>query len=83
MGSNIYGQLGDGNAEDRDTPRPEPFTVLENIERVFAGNWHTIVLNRRGHLYGFGQTVHGQLGSDFPSFGGRPWEPTPVRIAIP
>ena len=59
-GHNVYGQLGDGTTEARNTPvQIEEGTFWEAIS---AGGWHTLALKEDGSLWAWGWNSYGQLG---------------------
>jgi alpha-tubulin suppressor-like RCC1 family protein len=62
FGFNNYGQLGVGDQENKLVP-----TLIENFEmgrvvNISAGYYHSLVLNDRGQVFGFGYNRYGQLG---------------------
>ncbi len=58
FGSNSYGQLGrTGN-----TYTPQEIPNLENIEKVSAGNYHSMAIDKEGNVYTWGYNQNGQLG---------------------
>ena len=71
MGSNDYGQLGDGTQEDKLVP----VQVLLDVETASAGNQFSHVVTEDGNLWAFGVNDYGQLGDGTSSN-----RPTLVRI---
>lgn len=64
FGNNTFGQLGNGDRTNKNTP-----TLIEipNEEQtVFtksvAGNYHSLAIDTSGNAWSFGQNDHGQLG---------------------
>nr|GMC91401.1 PH, RCC1 and FYVE domains-containing protein 1 isoform X1 [Ipomoea batatas]GMC96861.1 PH, RCC1 and FYVE domains-containing protein 1 isoform X1 [Ipomoea batatas]GME14392.1 PH, RCC1 and FYVE domains-containing protein 1 isoform X1 [Ipomoea batatas] len=62
MGSAVYGQLGNPQAEDK------PITVVQGklkdefAREICAGSYHVAVLTTNGNVYTWGRGVNGQLG---------------------
>ncbi|KAL0224623.1 hypothetical protein RCL1_002535 [Eukaryota sp. TZLM3-RCL] len=66
MGSNSYGQLGDGTTVDRDSP--VRVSGLSRVVFISSGSRHNLVVTQDGTLYGFGWNLRQQLfDSDFSS----------------
>ncbi|PRP78657.1 regulator of chromosome condensation [Planoprotostelium fungivorum] len=59
-GWNEQGQLGLGDTYDRTVPNH--VTSLKSVVDVDGGYKHTAVLNDRGEVFAFGDSVYGQLG---------------------
>ncbi len=57
-GYNYYGQLGNGT----NTSRSTPVKVMENVQSVSAGEYHTMILKNDGSLWATGGNWYGQLG---------------------
>jgi len=57
-GYNCYGQLGDGTYINRSTPAK----VMNNVQSVSAGEYHTMILKNDGSLWATGYNGSGQLG---------------------
>ena len=68
------GQCGHGNKKDVDNPKKLEFFTKKGIHilRVACGGYHTIVMDEKNDLYGFGKGIFGQCGygqpedADFP-----------------
>src|SRR5690625_7763372 len=58
MGANQYGQLGDGSTSDRNSP----VEVRSGVEKIAAGEWHSLFITTSGELWGMGNSDRGQLG---------------------
>ena len=58
-GSNSYGQLGLGNANNINT-----FTKvnIDNVKSISCGSYHTFILKNDGTVYSTGSNINGQLG---------------------
>ena len=61
-GSNLYGQLGVGDTNDRTTFTSMPLPTNKTPKMHACGRDHTIVLMTDGTLYGTGYNAQGQLG---------------------
>ncbi|XP_043262293.1 probable E3 ubiquitin-protein ligase HERC4 [Colletes gigas] len=63
-GSNISGELGLGDIEDKNilTPREINFKTAGEIEQIACGENYTIVITRDGQIYSCGTNDSGQLG---------------------
>ena len=57
-GWNNWGQLGDGTKIDR----LKAVKVMENVQSVSAGIYHTMILKNDGSLWAIGYNKYGQLG---------------------
>jgi alpha-tubulin suppressor-like RCC1 family protein len=64
MGSNAYGQLGDGTTETRDTPVKVP--GLSGIVAIEAAGFHSLALDAEGGVWVWGDNRDGQLGETPP-----------------
>ncbi len=71
VGSNKYGQLGNGTNTDSLTPvrvkagmqNPEnPYAPLSNIVYIAAGYWHNLAVDDTGMVWVWGEGVNGKLG---------------------
>jgi len=72
-GDSRYGQLGDGSAEDRQSPAIIP--GLENVVEIGAGDTHTIARTATGEVYVWGRNFVGELGLGDTE---DRWHPTPI-----
>ncbi|MGI6524745.1 MAG: hypothetical protein ACOX2O_05550 [Bdellovibrionota bacterium] len=66
-GSNEYGQLGNGSAEDSSVPvmvkgGEQGGAFLNGVSQVAAGYYHTCAVTTGGELYCWGSNYFGQLG---------------------
>ena len=62
MGSNGYGQLGDGTWSSKSSPVLLPkFTQADKIVDISAGNQCSAALDNAGKVYTWGYNGHGQL----------------------
>ena len=57
-GGNYDGQLGDGTTVDKSTP----VEVMEDVQSVSAGEYHTMIVKNDGSLWATGDNSYGQLG---------------------
>ncbi len=57
-GCNSDGELGDGTYSQRSMPAQ----VMENVQSVSAGEYHTMILKNDGSLWATGYNSNGQLG---------------------
>ena len=60
FGEDMFGQIGLGEGVSR--KRPASIIGLENFQRVSCGGQHTLVVNRDGEVWGFGNNENGSLG---------------------
>jgi alpha-tubulin suppressor-like RCC1 family protein len=58
VGSNAYGQLGDGSTDTAS----EPVWVAQDVQDIEAGRHHALFLTSNGDLFGMGRNEYGQLG---------------------
>jgi hypothetical protein len=73
-GFNGYGQLGNGNTVDSNTPKlVELNSVI--VERISCGQWHSLLLSKDGAIYAFGDNDLGQIGKGYNNT-----QLTPVKI---
>jgi alpha-tubulin suppressor-like RCC1 family protein len=59
-GYNMFGQLGDGNFNDRSTPGVVP--GLTNVKLFAARDYHGIAVKQDGTVWDWGSGMHGELG---------------------
>lgn len=71
-GSNSYGQLGQSDLQNRNTPTL--VNGLTGITRISAGGQHTCVISNSGGVKCWGLNYDGQLGA------GNAWSQTPVTV---
>jgi alpha-tubulin suppressor-like RCC1 family protein len=74
MGSNLYGQLGDGaifGNPDVNTNSPEQI-VASNVTAIATGEFHSLFLKSDGSLWAMGNNEQGQLGKGFSYFNSIP-----------
>ena len=60
-GLNNYGQLGLGDDYNR-TTFTQVTTNINDIKEIYCGDYHTIILENDGTLWGCGYNEYGQLG---------------------
>ena len=60
LGTNGYGQLGDGTTQT--ASRPQAVTQLEQVAQISAGEGFTCAVNTAGEAYCWGYNRNGQLG---------------------
>lgn len=75
------GQFGIASMSQFDSP-PAPGALHEikllqgnNITNIAAGDYHSLVLSDKGHVFGFGENIYGQLA--------RPFSQRAANIAVP
>ncbi|KAM9385950.1 putative E3 ubiquitin-protein ligase HERC3 isoform 4-T4 [Pholidichthys leucotaenia] len=61
-GRNNLGQLGLGDAEDRNTPTSVHSLRMKKVIQISCGMDHTVILTKHGAVFTFGSGQHGQLG---------------------
>jgi len=62
-GNGAYGRLGHGEEADIDVAtRIDSLLATGSCVQISCGAFHTVVLLKNGHLYGFGSNLFGQLG---------------------
>ena len=67
VGSNEYGQLGDGTNEDKSIPvqvKTDENTHLTNIKKISVGMSHVLALSTDGKVYSWGSNQFGKLGNN-------------------
>ncbi len=74
IGSNEYGQLGDGTNIDSNKLK----YIMDDVSRVQVGANHTMVVTNDGQLWAFGRNNYGQLG-----IGNRVDHNKPVKVEFP
>ena len=62
-GSNVYGQLGQGDKANRSEPTQVAHLARIAIRAVAAGNDFTICLDATGRVFAFGRNQQGQCGN--------------------
>ncbi len=77
MGSNNYGQLGDGTTDNRNTPVQITAHGSSNVVAIATGNDHSLYVTSDGKLWAMGYNNLGQLGD-----GSSTNRKTPVQIAV-
>jgi alpha-tubulin suppressor-like RCC1 family protein len=60
VGSNYFGQLGDGTTQDKNNP--VKIDGLTSIIAVSGGGWHSLFLKNDGTVWAVGRNIEGQLG---------------------
>ena len=82
-GLNNYGQLGNGNTSNRNTPiivkKPAGVSTDFTYVQVSAGTDHSLAVGSDGYAYAWGNNNNGQLGNN--TSGG--YSATPVRVCDP
>jgi len=64
-GSNIYGQLGNGNNNNTNTFIQIDTSLLNGIPtKIACGAYHTLILTSNNKIYGCGLNNYGQLGNN-------------------
>ncbi|XP_035839387.1 ultraviolet-B receptor UVR8 [Helianthus annuus] len=63
FGWGLYGQCGQGSADDELSPTCVSSLLGIRIDGVAAGLWHTICISSDGAVYAFGGNQFGQLGT--------------------
>ena len=80
-GYNEYGQLGNGAAQVEVVETPAMLESIENVVAVSAGNSHSLALDAKGQVWGWGRNHHGQVGvSNSETNGGSAVVVKPVRV---
>ncbi len=78
-GSNVYGQLGIGNAASQLIPQK---VILPNgvtgWTSIAAGGLHSLAISNDGNLYAWGYNAFGELG-----IGTTSEDSTPVKVSLP
>ena len=81
-GFNNYGQLGNGNTSNRNTPvivkKPAGVSKDFTYVQVSAGTDHSLAVGSDGYAYAWGNNNNGQLGNNTTSFSS-----VPVRVCDP
>ena len=67
-GNNYYGQLGDGHGKNQknrigEACRKSPVQVMEDVQAVACGDYHTLILKTDGTLWACGNNARGELGT--------------------
>jgi len=66
-GNNYYGQLGFTSTGSTPHPLFVLCNTINNVEAVYVGQVHTMVLTKDGKVYGTGFNYQGNLGNNFNS----------------
>ncbi len=61
VGSNQFGQLGNDKS-GADTEELNPIKVMDRVDKVSAGKYHSMILKKNGELWAVGRNGYGQLG---------------------
>ena len=72
VGSNTYGQLGDGTKTSRNTLTC--VQVIPGAMAVALGAHHSMILTQEGYVWMAGWNKHGQLGLERINFRARFWQ---------
>jgi alpha-tubulin suppressor-like RCC1 family protein len=60
-GSNIYGELGNGNTTNNGTPT-QVLLLSSGVKAISCGGWHSVALKNDGTVWTWGWNTDGQLG---------------------
>jgi serine/threonine protein kinase len=74
-GYNSDGQLGIGNRDDSNTPKPIDLNAII-IQRLSCGEYHSLLLSNDGVIYAFGCNLLGQIGN-----GNKETQLRPVKLS--
>lgn len=77
-GSNLYGQLGDGNHTESNVPERVQLPAFTTVTAAAGGYGFSLALTSTGKVLGWGENNDGQLG-DGSTFGSS----VPVRVDLP
>lgn len=77
-GKNDLGQLGIGNREAREKPKPN-HKIKEPVIQICCGQHHTVVLTKYGKVFTFGGNRKGQLGDGQLTSSTNSFEPPQLR----
>ena len=75
VGSNEYGQLGLGDRIPRKTPREISFLSEKFVNRISSGSRHSCAISKKGQVFCWGDSRHGQCGQ-----GNKGFFTTPCRV---
>ena len=65
FGNNGSGQLGRQTLKDNSAQIPTKIPELNNIIAMSAGSLHSLLLDKQGNVYSFGDNRFGQLGREY------------------
>lgn len=80
LGSNRFGQLGDGTQNDR--APDNAYKVMTGVRTIAAGWHHSLFLKKNGNLYACGRNDFGQLGDNSTQHRLKPLEVLSARPAF-
>ena len=77
MGTNVYGQLGDGTYNRTNLPER---IMASNVTAIATGFNHSLFLKKDGSLWAMGQNGYGQLGDGTLNNTNRPEQIVPTNV---